>query len=426
MTKPWCLFLVGAILMMPTPIQAAAPPTMQPTAEAVQHRAFDFFWKESDPHTGLTKDRATNLSDAPDTHTIASTAATGYALAALPIGVEHGWITRQQGHDRAILTLKYLDEKLPNIHGFYYHFLDVHTGNRQWKCEISSIDTALLLMGARVAGQYWHGTDVQRLTDTLTERADWRWMRTEGGTTPLETAPSMGWHPESGWIPARWQGYTEAFYLYILAMGTPGDGLTPRDWDGLTTERTTLEGFPVFGGAEPLFMAQMAPGYLNVRGLQDRKGLNWWAAWHNAHLADHTYCARNPDSRKTYAEGFWGVSANDQPDGYGADQPETGHNRGTVSPTAMLSSVIFTPDLARTALDNLWQKHGPQLWGRYGFSNAFNVDQNWYDTDVIGIDLGMMLLTMENARSGLIWRLTNSDLVFTKGLKAAGFRPQRK
>lgn len=423
MIERLCLVAAGIGLLLAIPAFASSPPPPVPTMETVQHKAFNFFWEESDPTTGLTNDRSQNLGDAPDTHTIASTAATGYALAALPIGVSHGWITHKQGYARALLTLRFVHDKLPNDHGFYYHFIDKRTGERQWKCELSSIDTALLLLGARVAGDYWPKTEVQRLADDLTERADWPWMQRADGADPKDLTLSMGWKPETGWINSRWQGYSEASYLYWLAMGSRMHPLTAAAWDAWNVEPATLEGYPVFGGAKPLFMAQMAPGFYDVRGRRDRQGRDWWTAWRNAHLADHAYCARNPENRQTYAEGFWGISANDQPPpvGYGANWPAPGHNDGTVSPTAMLASVIFTPDLADAALQNLWQKHGPQLWGRYGFSNAFNVDKNWYDTDVVGIDLGMMLLTTENARSGLVWRLLRADPVIQRGLSAAGF-----
>ncbi len=419
-----CLLLLGLTLLISSPAGAASPPPTTetaPTMETVQHRAFDFFWKESDPITGLTKDRAQNLGDAPDTHTIASTAATGYALAALPIGVSHKWITRDQGYARALTTLRFVHDKLPNNHGFYYHFVDKSTGERQWKCEISSIDTALLLLGARVAGDYWPGTEVQKVAESLTDHADWPWMQRGEGTAPQELAFSMGWQPETGWINSRWRGYSEASCLYWLAMGSRSHPVSPDTWDAWDVVLTKLEGYPVFGGPEPLFMAQMAPAFINVDSLRDRQGRDWWNAWRNAHLADHAFCRRNPDSSKTFAEGFWGISANDQPDGYGADYPAAGRSRGTVSPTAMLTSVIFTPNLAHSALQNIWRKHGSRIWGRYGFSNAFNVEKNWYDKDVIGIDLGMMLLADENAHSGLIWRLMNTDAVIRRGLSAAGF-----
>lgn len=413
-----CLFMVAMAGVMAAPL----PPSL----ETVQRRAFDFFWKESDPATGLTHDRARNIGEISGPTTVASTAATGYALAALPVGVSHGWITRQQGYSRARTTLRFLRDQLPDTHGFFFHFVDAKTGHRVWDSELSSIDTALLLLGARVAGDFWPGTEVQKLADDLTDRVDWPWMQTDGGLKPQETAPSMGWKPGSGFLSARWQGYSEAFFLYCLALGSRTHPLTPNVWDNWHISQETREGrTPVFGGAQPLFMAQMASGYVNVQNFRDRLGRDWWTAWRNAHLADRAYCARNPEHRKTYAEGFWGINADDLPPpvGYGANRPVNGANDGTVAPTAMLAGIMFIPEAADTALRNLWQKHGPQLWGRYGFSNAFNVDKSWYDGDVIGIDLGMMLLAVENAHTGLIWRLTRTDPVIQKGLAAAGFHP---
>jgi len=403
----------------------AAPPTSRPgeapTLETVQRKAFDFFWNESDPKTGLTKDRARNLPGKPDTYTVASVAATGYALAALPIGVSHGWVSRKAAYARALTTLRFVQDRMENNHGFYFHFVDKATGARVWKCELSSIDTALLLMGARVSGDYWRGTEVQRLADALTDRADWPWMRDSGGASGAEKTLSMGWKPEDGWINSRWQGYSEASYLYWLALGSRSHALAANSWDSWEVKPAKLEGWAVLGGANPLFMAQMAPGFYDLRGLRDRQGRDWSAAWAGAHRADIAYCARNPDRRKTYAEGFWGISANDQPPpvGYGASAP--GRDDGTVSPTAMLSGLLFTPDASRAALADLWHKHGDKLWGRYGYSNAFNIDKQWYDTDVIGIDLGMMLLATENARTGLVWRILRDDPVMERGRAAAGF-----
>ena len=391
--------------------------------DTVQQRAFAFFWNESDPKTGLTKDRARNLPGKPDTYTVASIAATGYALAALPVGVSHGWVSRKAAYTRALTTLRFVQDEMGNTHGFYFHFVDRATGARVWKSEASSVDTALLLLGARVAGDFWPGTEVQRRAEALTDRADWPWMRDGGEARTGPVSLSMGWKPEDGWIKSRWQGYSEASFLYWLALGSRTHPLSRLSWDQWDVRPANLEGYAVFGGAEPLFMAQMAPGFYDVRGLRDRQGRDWWGAWRNAHRADLAYCARNPDGRKTYAEGFWGISANDQPPpvGYGAGAPVSGRNDGTVSPTAMLSGLFFTPAQSQAALGSLWWKHGTQLWGRYGFSNAFNVDKGWYDTDVIGIDLGMMLLATENARTGLVWRLLRSDPVLKRGSTAAGF-----
>lgn len=399
---------------------AGRAPAATPTLDAVQQRAFAFFWNESDPNTGLTKDRARSLPGRPDAYSVASIAATGYALAALPVGVSHGWVSRKAAYARALTTLRFVSRRMENNHGFLFHFVDRATGARVWKCELSSVDTALLLLGARVAGDYWPGTEVQRLADGLTDRADWLWMRDGGETGKGRTSLSMGWKLEDGWLKSRWQGYSEASFLYLLALGSRTHPLAVRSWDAWEVKPAEMEGFAVFGGANPLFMAQMAPGFYDLRGLRDRQGRDWWAAWANAHQADIAYCARNPDKRKTYAEGFWGISANDQPPpvGYGASAP--GNDDGTVSPTAMLSGLLFTPGASRAALAALWRKHGDKLWGRYGYSNAFNVDKGWYDTDVIGIDLGMMLLATENARTGLVWRILRDDPVIKRGRAAAG------
>lgn len=423
MKKFTALLYLTVIVFLPTVSIAAPMKTSAPTWETVQHRAFDFFWNESDPKTGLTKDRARNLPGKPDTYTVASVAATGYALASLPVGVSHGWVSRKAAYDRALTTLRFVHDKMESHHGFYYHFVDQATGARVWNCEVSSIDTALLLMGARTAGDYWPHTEIQRLADDLTDRADWLWMQTDGGAKPQETAPSMGWKPGSGFLASRWQGYSEAFFLYCLVLGSRTYPVALTAWNHWRVGQATVEGYPIFGGAEPLFMAQMASGFLDVQGQQDRQGRDWWKAWRNAHLADQAYCLRNPTGRKTYAEGFWGITACDQPPpvGYGANAPTERRDDGTVAPTAMLSGVMFTPAKSKKALDNLWRKHGSQLWGRYGFSNAFNVDKSWYDTDVIGIDLGMTLLAIENARTGLFWHLTSRDPVMKKGLTAAGF-----
>ena len=412
------ILLAASAAAAPLPKLLPAPPSL----ETVQHKAFDFFWNESDPVTGLTKDRAVNIGSKPDTYTVASTAATGYALAALPVGVSHNWVAKDAAYGRALTTLRFVHDKLETNHGFYYHFLDKSTGKRVWKSELSSIDTALLLLGARVAGDYWPGTEVQRLSDDLTRRADWTWMQTGGEANPPE-ALSMGWKPETGWINSRWQGYSEASYLYWLALGSDPHALRPAAWDAWQVAPAALEGYSVFGGAEPLFMAQMAPGFYDVRGRRDRQGRDWWNAWRNAHLADAAYCKRNSAQRRTYADGFWGITACDQPPpvGYGANWPAAGHEDGTVAPTAMLSGILFTPRQSQAALVTLWQKHHTQLWGRYGFSNAFNVNKNWYDTDVVGIDLGMMLLAIENARTGLVWHLLSPDPVIVQGLKEAGF-----
>ena len=397
--------------------------------DAVQHKAFAFFWNESHPQTGLTKDRARNNAGVRDEYTVCSVASTGYALAALPVGAERKWVSRKAAYDRALRTLRFVHDRLPHVHGFYYHFVDWGTGERVWKCELSSIDSALLVLGAMTAGRYWPGTEVERLADALLARMDFQWMRGGGGAAATKvarpTSLSMGWKPETGWLDARWDTYNEASFLYLLAMGAPpAHALGRESWDRWKVETARVEGFPVFGGATPLFFAQMAPGYFDLRGVRDRQNRDWWTNFQNTHRANHAYCARNPQRSRTYSSTIWGITACDQPPpvGYGAQEPADGRNDGTVAPTAMLSGFPFVPDLARASLRALWEQYRDRIWGRYGFANAFNVDKDWYDPDVIGIDLGMMLLAIENHRTGLIWRLMRAHPAVEKGMKAAGMR----
>lgn len=408
------------------PALAGAPavPHDAPLSGLIAHRAFAFFWHESNPETGLTKDRAQNIGP-PGTETVASTAATGYALAALPIAVERHWVSREAAYQRALRTLRFVHDRLPHDHGFYYHFVDGRTGARVWRCELSSIDSALLVLGALADGQYWPHTQVARLADALYARMDFRWMQTDGGQAPQMQTLSMGWTPETGWLAARWDGYSEAFFLYLLALGSPTHPIDPHSWDSWGVKDARVEGYPVFGGPTPLFMAQMGSGYIDLRGLRDGQGRDWWTNFRNAHLANHAYCARNPERRKTYSNTIWGITACDQPPpvGYGAQAPADGRNDGTVAPTAALGAVVFAPGLARASMRAFYTQYRGKIWGRYGFSNAFNVDRDWYDTDVIGIDLGMMLVAVENARTGLIWKLMRRAPGVKRGLAQAGFHP---
>ena len=396
--------------------------------ENIAHRAFAFFYDESHPDTGLTKDRATNLQGKEDAHFIASIAATGYALASLPIAVERKWLDKPTAAKRALLTLRFVYDKLPNVHGFHYHFVDWKSGDRVWKCELSSIDTALLLNGALAAGQYFGG-EIGKLADAVYARCEWPWMQNRKPEDSPAMSLSMGWRPEEGFLASRWHTYNEASYLYLLAMGAPRYPLPPETWDKWDVPETALEGFPVFGGPGPIFFAQMTPAYYDLRGKRDRKGRDWQKNFENAHRANLAYCRKNAGKFKTYGEGFWGITACDQPPekpggehGYGAQDPIDGANDGTVAPTAMFAGIIFLPEVVRKDVTNLYDRHRDRLWGKYGFGNAFNVDKDWYDNEVLGLDFGMMLLALENARSGLLWKLMSDRPDVKKGVSAAGFR----
>ena len=182
----------------------------------IQHRAFRFFWEQADLTTGLVKDRASNRGS--DTYTVASIASTGYGLAALPVAVEHRWIGKEDARRRALKVLRFLRHKMPNTHGWYYHFVDMRSGERVWKCEVSTIDTSLLVCGALCCGQFFRG-DVKSLADELYDGLDWTWARANGGAKPGKPVVTMGWKPESSFLPSDWDSYCELPLVYLLGLG---------------------------------------------------------------------------------------------------------------------------------------------------------------------------------------------------------------
>ena len=387
--------------------------------DEVERRAIRYFWEKSDPHTGLANDRARNdgMDSGKDTYTVASIASTGYALAALPIAVERGWAARGKAEQRALLTLHFVLEKMPHVHGWLYHFIDGRTGQRVWNSEISTVDTSLLVAGALVCGQFF-GDPVRKLANTLYERLDWTWMRTNGGERPAKLMVSHGWTPEKGFIPNNWDSYCELMLLYLLGMGGKRDPLPAASWQAWKRPTYTYDGIETLAGG-PIFMHQMAHAYYDFRDRRDSLGYDYLVSSVNATRINRQFCIDNADHRKTYGPDVWGLNASDGPDGYrayGVPEPED----GTVSPTGAIASILFAPKLAISAAQAMFTRYGDRIWGRYGFADSFNVDRQWFDADVIGIDLGMAMLAIENHRTRRIWKLLQSHYSTKRALAAAG------
>lgn len=408
----------------------ASAPLPSLTAEQVltqtQERACRFFWEQSNADTGLTNDRANNgtgAKPAESNYKVASIAATGYALAALPLAVEHKWRSRDEAYNRALVTLRFVRDKMHSEHGWYYHFIDRATGQRVWNCELSSIDTTLLTTGALLAGQYWKGTEVDRLANELYDRMDWTWMRTNGGARPDKTLVSMGWNPEHGFLAADWGHYCELMELYLLGLGSRTAPLPDAAWTDWKRNAVEYKGHTTLEGG-PIFLHEMAQSFYNFHDQRDRLGWNYYNTAREGVRINRQYCLDNRDKRKTYDTDVWGLNACDYPDGYKAFAAP-GDEDGTVSPTGAIAALLFEPKLAREAGKTMYTRYGGKIWGRYGFADAFNVDRDWYDADVIGIDLGMALLAVEDARTGLPWKLLTSHARLKIAWKRAGFHAAR-
>lgn len=409
------LLIAAAVLALQHPSQLATRSDWK-ILDDLSQRAVRFFCDNSNPATGLTKDRAANLKPS-DKYDVASIASTGYALSAYSIASKRGWLSRKDALARVKKTLHTLDTGVQKEHGWFYHFMDWGTGKRVWNSEISSVDSSILFAGMLVAKQAFHDPGVTALTDRLLSQVDWKWMLTSGGKEPNSVAFCHGWRPESGFLPYHWSDYSEQSMMYFQAYGAYSK-MPAESWAKINRRIADYKGRKQLSGGE-LFMHQMSHGYFDFSGRRDRLGYDYWVSSRNMTLTNRQYAMDNPKGHKGYSSDIWGFSASDTPTGYGGNTPWN-NDDGTVVPTGAIASLAFTPKESLSAA-RAFKKEFPQAYGRYGFSNGINPDKDWADPDVIGIDLGMMLLMIENFRDGLVWKLSMSDPINAKGFAKAGF-----
>lgn len=387
--------------------------------DLVQESCFRFFWENCHPKLGLVLDRQNNFLPSALTYSPSSVASVGFGLASLPVAVERGWVTRAAAEERALVTLKTMRDIVPHEHGFWYHFVDPLTGARSWNSELSSIDSVLFLAGALTAGSYFGG-EVDRIATQLYDRVDWPWMLNG------EKTFSMGWKPDKGFLPQRWERYDEASILYILAIGSRTHPVPVDCWKAVTREIGEYKGH-VCLVSPPLFTHQFSHLFVDFRDKNDGFA-DYWKSSVEATLANRQFCIDESAKFRTYAPDLWGLTACDAPAGYkayGAPPGKAIHD-GTIAPTGALGCFQFTPTESYRVLRRLLSIDG--LWGRYGFSDAVNLDQTfrgrpWIATDAIGIDQGAILLSIENARSGRVWRLFSDRPEIQAALAKIGFKP---
>ena len=372
--------------------------------EALSQRSFRFFREQADPSTGLVRDRSLADRGTPDERTIASSAATGFGLTALCIGAGRGWITRAQARDQALATLRFYAEKSAHEHGWFYHFVEASSGERRWRCELSSIDTILLLAGMLTARGYFSGdAEIARLVRAVWDRIDFHWML-NGDPNSL----AMGWHPESGFIRNRWDHHCELGILYLLAIASPTNPLSVDSWYAWRRPTVTYAGYTYVSGAPPLFVHQYAQGWIDFRGHHERRapGTDWFENSVTATLAHRRFCLDLHDRFPGYAGDIWGITASDSAHGYRGwgGPPATSDIDGTVVPCAAAGSLMLAPEVCLPAVMAMHRKFGGRIYKRYGFVDAFHPVNGWTNPDVIGIDLGMTLISAENLRTGRVWQ----------------------
>ena len=407
-----CTAGLGAVLLRPERSGGVPlPGETEALLDEVIKRACLYFIEQADPRTGLVRDRA--RAAGPDTRPVASIAATGFGLSALAIAGRRGYLPPGEAQSRVERTLEFLAARRNHQRGFFYHFLDMHTGRRAWASEISSIDTTWLLCGALHCRAHFASPKIDRLTGELLDRIDWRWMLNGGDTL------SHGWTPENGFLPYRWDCYAELLALYLLAAGSRTAPIPPAAWHAWKRPRRTYGKLTFIDAPTPLFTHQYSHAWFDFRGRRDR----YADYFENSRLATEAHrleCIGLAGRFPWYGEQLWGVTASDSRRGYQAWMDPGCPPDGTLVPCAAGGSMPFMPQECAAVLETMLDRYGKKVWGRYGFIDAFKPDEEWFSPDVIGINVGIMLLMAENACTGSVWRAMMTAPEARRGMEAVG------
>lgn len=368
---------------------------------------YKFFMKEANWHKksngyGLIRDKS---EIAPE---IASIASVGYGLASLVIGVKRNWLKYENAYNKALGTLNTFINNVEGKNGFYYHFVNMNSGKREWNCEISIIDTAIFICGALLVGNFF-GKEVKNKADYLYKKINWQWF-----SNPLTNQFYMGYSPEKGFW-GSWDMYAEQLMLYILGLGSPTFPINKDmyySFEKPITNYGNIENI-IYTYCGTLFTYQFSHAWIDFRNTIDSEGINWFTNSIKATLANREYCIKNSKKFKTLNENSWGLTACVGPNGYSggfgampAFSDLDKENDGTISPCGAAGSIVFTPELSIKALENYYNNY-PKLWSKYGFRDAYNLESSkpWYSKESIGIDKGITLIMIENYLTGLIWNI---------------------
>lgn len=396
--------------------------------DSIEKQTFLFFYENTD-EKGLTIESTA--------WPVGSIASSGFYLTSIPIAVERGWISYDEGYKRVLATLNsYYDDPedtydfyVESEHGFFPHWFYQETGKWNGIDCFSSIDTAIFMAGVLTVRKYFSGTEIEVLATKLYENVDWKWMLNGSDTL------SMGFRPETGFLQARWQGYNEGMLAVLLAMGSPTHPISNKGWDAWTRTYKSVNYTHVNQSyafiestSTSLFTYQYPHIWFDLCGKTDKFGINYFQNSVNAVLENRAYCIENPKKHTGYNSKVWGLTACEcplHPAYYGAHGPRQDDD-GTIAPTAAGGSIIFTPNKSIEALRYMNNTYGYNLWGRYGFKDAFNLNTDscnigWFSPTYISIDQGAILAMIENYRSRLIQRLFMQNEYVKDAMQKAGF-----
>lgn len=395
--------------------------------EQLQKQTFRFFWDGAEPVSGLARDR--NRQDGDSKGNLVAVGGSGFGLMALVVAVERGWISRAAAVSRVSRMLDAL-ERAQRHHGVYPHFLDGFSGATIPFGPLDDggdlVETSFLMMGLLTARRYFDRPEEAGLRARITrlwEEVEWDWH-----VQPGQQVLTWHWSPHHGFkMNHAIRGWNECLITYVLAAASSRHGIAPEIYrDGFCAgpdyrNDSSYQGIrlplgPNLGG--PLFFAHYSFCGLDPHGLSDAHADYW--EQNVAHTrTNHAYCIANPGSFAGYSAQCWGLTASDDPSGYDAHAPN--NDNGTISPTAALSSFPYAPREAMGALRHFLAAYGDTIWGRYGFTDAFNPGRGWYADTFLAIDQGPIIVMIENYRSGLLWKVFMSVPEVRYGLARLGF-----
>ncbi len=385
--------------------------------DEIERAGFQFFLEQTNPRTGLVRDRA--RADGSASQGKASIAASGFALTSWVIATERGWVPRAEAVTRLRSMLHFLAAKVARPHGFFYHFMEMDTGARAWQCELSSIDSSLFYAGAIVAREYFSDPEITALVNQLLGDVDWNWFRNGGQLIALS------WHDETGFSRYRWNVYSEHLLMSFLALGVSNHPLEAGYWQSWQRRPVGRYDAYVYLQEPPLFVNQFPLAFVDLRGRRDA----FADYFHNtrlATLAQRQFSLSLRSEFPAWSGSLWGLTASDSATGYkawGGPPRTTRFNSldGTLVPCAAAGSLPFATKETLAVLRQMRLTYGDRIWKRYGFVDAFNPNTGWVDDDVIGIDVGISVVQAENLRTGLINRLFMQAPEAKLALHKAGF-----
>ena len=399
----------------PLPVGPPLSPSDGDFLEQLERANFLYFWEQTNPATGLTRDRY-NVR-ASESSRLSSIAATGFGLTALCIGEKRGYVSREQAAERALAAMRFFWRKLPQERGFFYHWADINDGHRIERSEVSSIDTSILLCGILTCRERFPHSEISELAGRIFNRVDWQWLSEDTLILP------MGWSPEIGFLHYRWDNYCELMMMYLLGLGSERHPLPPETWEAWKRAMFNYEGIKYIGSFAPLFVHQYSQAWFDFRGKRDRYA-DYYENSILATEAHRRFCLNLGKKFPDYSPDLWGITASDSQKSYTVwgGPPKSGPIDGTVVPCASAGSLPFLPQPVMRVLRNIQLQYSAGTWSRYGFVDAFNPLTNWYDSDIVGIDTGITMLMAENARTGWVWETFMKNPEAQRGMERAGFK----